>query len=222
MFDWDRGNIEHIFRHDIEPLEAEEVFFDPDRCVHNAHDGNKKIIGKTEDGRILTIVYIKREKKIRPITGWMPRKRKENHITEEGGKGMDNNKKNKKMVQKMFEDETKVISSQEKVRDEKGRIIIHDLIEIPENMTEEETVRFWNTHAMSEDLLEDTYIEEDEDDLPPPRKQSTKPINLRIENNLLIRLQKVADIKNIPYQTLLKQFVAERVYEEEKREKILT
>ncbi|WP_396954732.1 CopG family antitoxin [Neobacillus sp. YIM B06451] len=48
------------------------------------------------------------------------------------------------------------------------------------------------------------------------------PINLRIENDLLQRLQKIADIKQIPYQTLLKQFVAERVYEEEKREKIIT
>ncbi|KKK40095.1 hypothetical protein WQ57_01255 [Mesobacillus campisalis] len=89
-------------------------------------------------------------------------------------------------------------------------------------MTEEETVRYWETHAMSEDLMEETYIEEDDEDLPPPRKQSTRPINLRIENDLLVRLQKIADIKQIPYQTLLKQFVAERVYEEEKREKILT
>ncbi|PLR97745.1 hypothetical protein CVD19_08810 [Bacillus sp. T33-2] len=89
-------------------------------------------------------------------------------------------------------------------------------------MTEEETFTFWNTHAMSEELLEETYIEDEDDDLPPPRKQSTKPINLRIENDLLVRLQKVAEIKNVPYQTLLKQFVAERVYEEEKREKILT
>jgi predicted DNA binding CopG/RHH family protein len=105
--------------------------------------------------------------------------------------------------------------------DELGRVIIYDISEIPENMSEEETIRFWNKHAMSDELLDKTYIEND-DDLPPPRKQMTKPINLRIENDLLARLQKVADVKNIPYQTLLKQFVAERVYEEEKREKILT
>lgn len=70
MFDWDRGNLGHILMHNIEPQEAEEVFYDPDRCIHNAHSGNKKIIGMTEDGRLLAIVYTKREKKIRPITGW--------------------------------------------------------------------------------------------------------------------------------------------------------
>ncbi|WP_219620089.1 CopG family antitoxin [Bacillus sp. T33-2] len=128
----------------------------------------------------------------------------------------------KEMIQNRFENESKANSSEEKERDELGKIIIHGLSEIPENMTEEETFTFWNTHAMSEELLEETYIEDEDDDLPPPRKQSTKPINLRIENDLLVRLQKVAEIKNVPYQTLLKQFVAERVYEEEKREKILT
>ncbi|MBS2967600.1 hypothetical protein J9317_02290 [Metabacillus sp. KIGAM252] len=104
--------------------------------------------------------------------------------------------------------------------DELGRVFIDDLNEIPQNMTEEETKQFWEKHAMSEGLLNETHIE-DEEDLPLPRKQSTKPINLRIESDLLSRLQKVAEKKNVPYQTLLKQFVAERVYEEEKREKIL-
>ncbi|KZZ84130.1 BrnT family toxin [Bacillus sp. SJS] len=70
MFDWDRGNIEHIFQHDISPQEAEEAFYDPDRSIHHAHSGNRKIIGMTEDGRLLAIIYTKREKKIRPITGW--------------------------------------------------------------------------------------------------------------------------------------------------------
>lgn len=135
---------------------------------------------------------------------------------------MDNvNDEAKKMYNKIFEDEAKTKSFNEREHDELGRLIIHELSEIPEDMTEEETVHFWETHAMSEGLMDETYMEDD-DDLPPPRKQSTKPINLRIENDLLVRLQKVADIKNIPYQTLLKQFVAERVYEEEKREKILT
>ncbi|WP_052948614.1 CopG family antitoxin [Mesobacillus campisalis] len=132
------------------------------------------------------------------------------------------NKEAKEMINKIFEDEVREKSLKEKEYDELGRLIIHDISEVPENMTEEETVRYWETHAMSEDLMEETYIEEDDEDLPPPRKQSTRPINLRIENDLLVRLQKIADIKQIPYQTLLKQFVAERVYEEEKREKILT
>jgi predicted DNA binding CopG/RHH family protein len=141
-------------------------------------------------------------------------KQKENLITKEGGRGMVEDNKEKKVSKK------KSIYINEG-RDELGRIIINESSQIPQNMTEDETVKFWETHAMSEELLDASYIE-DEDDLPPPRKQSstTKPINVRIENDLLKRLQRIAEIKEIPYQTLLKQFVTERLYEEEKREKI--
>lgn len=88
--------------------------------------------------------------------------------------------------------------------DELGRIIITDVSQIPEFKSEAQKVVFWNTHAMSEELLEETHIEEDDEDF-----------------DLLERLQKMAEIKNIPYQTLLKQFLVERVYEEEKRERVL-
>ena len=114
----------------------------------------------------------------------------------------------------------------EEERDETGRLIIHGPSEIPQNMAEEEEHKFWRTHSLSEELIEISIVEDDE--LPPPRRSSssTKPINLRIETDLLKRLQikrlqNIAEIKKIPYQTLLKQFVAERVYEEEKREKVL-
>ncbi|WP_407267884.1 CopG family antitoxin [Radiobacillus sp. PE A8.2] len=93
-------------------------------------------------------------------------------------------------------------ASVEEQYDERGRLIITDSSKIPENMTEEEVVDFWDTYAMSEELLNESYIEED--DLLPPRKSATKPINLRIENDLLNRLQKIAESKQIPYQTLLK------------------
>jgi predicted DNA binding CopG/RHH family protein len=105
-------------------------------------------------------------------------------------------------------------------RDELGRVIIDDPKLIPKHMTEEEEHQFWEKHAMSERLLEESIVKEDDEDLPPPRKTSTQPISLRIESDLLIRLQHLAELKNIPYQTLLKQFVTERVYEEEKREKV--
>lgn len=60
-------------------------------------------------------------------------------------------------------------------RDERGRIIICDASQIPENMTEDEAVEFWDKHAMSEALLDTSFIaEEDESDLPPPRKGNKK------------------------------------------------
>ncbi|WP_187445890.1 CopG family antitoxin [Bacillus infantis] len=105
-------------------------------------------------------------------------------------------------------------------KDELGRVIIDDPNLIPKHMTEEEEHLYWEKHAMSQRLLEESIIEEDDDELPPPRKSSTQPISLRMESDLLFRLQHLAELKNIPYQTLLKQFVTERVYEEEKREKV--
>ena len=44
---------------------------------------------------------------------------------------------------------------------------------------------------------------------------------MRMENDLVNRLKVLAAVKGIGYQTLLRQFVADRVYEEEKREGIL-
>ncbi len=54
--------------------------------------------------------------------------------------------------------------------DERGLIIISDPNKIPKNMTEEEEVEFWNKHALSEELLDASYLE-DEDELPPPKEK---------------------------------------------------
>jgi predicted DNA binding CopG/RHH family protein len=92
---------------------------------------------------------------------------------------------------------------------------IHSLDEIPQNMTEDETAEFWSTHAMSEELLEASILE-DEDELP--RRSGTKSISIRLDQDLLSRLQTVAKRKHIGYQTLMKYFLIERVYEEEKKQ----
>lgn len=84
--------------------------------------------------------------------------------------------------------------------------------EIPNNMTDEEAADFWATHTMSEELLEASVAE---DDLPR-RNGRTKTISIRLEHNLLERIQEVAERKHMGYQTLIKQFLIERVYEEEK------
>jgi hypothetical protein len=57
-------------------------------------------------------------------------------------------------------------------------------------------------------------------ELPPARSRS-RPISLRIETDTLARLKAVAAYKGMPYQTLLKDFLVERLYEEEKRAGIL-
>lgn len=94
-----------------------------------------------------------------------------------------------------------------------------DPSQIPDNMTEEEARRFWDTHEVTETFLQKA---EQADDLPatcaPTASQS---INVRLETNTLKRLKELAARKQVGYQTLLKSFVTERLYEEEKREGLL-
>jgi hypothetical protein len=49
----------------------------------------------------------------------------------------------------------------------------------------------------------------------------TTPIAVRFDQFTIKRLKTLANIRNTGYQTLLKEFVVERLYEEEKREGII-
>lgn len=53
------------------------------------------------------------------------------------------------------------------------------------------------------------------------RPGRTTPIAVRFDQPTLERLRALAARRNTGYQTLLKQFVVERLYEEEKREGII-
>jgi uncharacterized protein len=69
LFVWDDKNIEHIARHNVDPEEAEEAFLDPVRVRFGAHSGNLGIIGSTDEGRRLVVIYVKKEgDKYRVIT----------------------------------------------------------------------------------------------------------------------------------------------------------
>ena len=89
--------------------------------------------------------------------------------------------------------------------------------EIPSNLSDEERRDFLMEHGVSESFLENTK-EAPEDERPRPR---TKPINIRFDDFTLTRLKTLAESRNVGYQTLLKMFVQERLYEEEKREMTL-
>ena len=98
--------------------------------------------------------------------------------------------------------------------------------EVPEFKSEREEHEFWGSHRLSEELLETFVPRSKRDNLPPPRERTiTRPrkgsVSVRMENDLVNRLKALAAVKGIGYQTLLQQFVADRVYEEEKREGIL-
>jgi hypothetical protein len=53
------------------------------------------------------------------------------------------------------------------------------------------------------------------------RPGRTKPIAIRFDEFTLKRLRALASLRNTGYQTLLKEFVIERLYEEEKRAGII-
>jgi hypothetical protein len=53
------------------------------------------------------------------------------------------------------------------------------------------------------------------------RPSRTTPIAIRFDQFTLMRLKSLAASRNTGYQTLLKEFVVERLYEEEKRAGII-
>jgi uncharacterized protein (DUF4415 family) len=94
-------------------------------------------------------------------------------------------------------------------------IPVESLDDIPAFANEDEEAEFWSTHSFGEGLLEQMGPIED-GILPPPRAR-TRPIAVRFDDDVIQRLREVARLKGKGYQTLLKEFVVERLYEEEKR-----
>ncbi len=105
------------------------------------------------------------------------------------------------------------------MKDKRQLIRLKDPSEIPEGMSREEAQRFWDNHEITEEFLEKAGSVPDEE-LPPTRPR-TKPIAIRFDGDSLERLKALAKSKHKGYQTLVKEFVAERLYEEERRERIV-
>lgn len=73
LFDWDAENADHIVeRHGITPAEAEEAMADPRRIRADAYqvpgEQRRAIVGATEGGRILYVVYTRRGGMVRVVT----------------------------------------------------------------------------------------------------------------------------------------------------------
>jgi uncharacterized protein (DUF4415 family) len=102
----------------------------------------------------------------------------------------------------------------------KRRLIgVHSWAEVPRFGSEAEEADFWATHELGEELL--ARMGKDADPgLPPPRPR-TKPIAIRFDEDTVRRMKALASKRGKGYQTLLKEFVSERLYEEEKREGVI-
>lgn len=72
MFDWDDANEGHIWeRHRVSAREAEEAALDPSSVMIGAHDRSERrssLVGETESGRTLRVVYTMRGSVIRVVT----------------------------------------------------------------------------------------------------------------------------------------------------------
>ncbi len=98
--------------------------------------------------------------------------------------------------------------------------IIHDVGTIPAFADEDEEHAFWATHELAPELWEGA--EPPEADELPPSRSVTRPVAIRFDEHTLARIKTLARRRHKGYQTLLKEFVTERLYEEEKREGLLT
>ena len=87
-----------------------------------------------------------------------------------------------------------------------------DLKKIPDFKNPEEETEFWNTHD-STDYVDWSKAKKT---VFPNLKSSTESISLRLPSPLLARIKGLANEKDVPYQSLMKVFLSERVEEERK------
>jgi predicted DNA binding CopG/RHH family protein len=85
-----------------------------------------------------------------------------------------------------------------------------ELKPIPTFQTEDEEREFWASHDSTE------YIDWDEADevIFSQLKPSTRTISLRLPELMLNELRLIANKRDIPYQSLIKLFLKERIDEE--------
>src|SRR3989442_8708931 len=82
---------------------------------------------------------------------------------------------------------------------------------IPQFSSEDEEREFWATHDSTE------YIDWSRAERNPsfPRlKPSTRTVSIRLPESLIAALKTLANKKDVPYQSLVKIFLAEKVKEE--------
>ncbi len=94
--------------------------------------------------------------------------------------------------------------------------VLDSLDDLPAFANEAEEAEFWSTHELGEAILDQMKPIGDDEDLPPARPRG-RPIELRLDDDTLARLKVLADLKGKRYERLVREFILERLYEEEKR-----
>lgn len=95
---------------------------------------------------------------------------------------------------------------------------VNDPSEIPEFADEAEERAFWATHRVGPGMIARNDVDADPLLDAIPTRPRTRPVPIRFDAGTLARLRALAARRGVGYQTLLKTFVMERLYEEEKRD----
>lgn len=82
--------------------------------------------------------------------------------------------------------------------------------QVPKFKNEDEERGFWATHDFTDYVDQFEPVEFDLSQLKP----STESISLRLPGYLLWRIKELANKRDVPYQSLMKIFLAERVEKE--------
>lgn len=81
---------------------------------------------------------------------------------------------------------------------------------IPKFKTEDEERDFWASHDLTDYMHQFKPVKLDLSQLKP----STRPITIRLPETLLWSLKRMANKRDVPYQSLVKMLLAEKVQEE--------
>ena len=90
---------------------------------------------------------------------------------------------------------------------------MNTLKKLPEFKNEDEEREFWASHELTD------YFDVNKaviNPVFPKLKPSTKTITIRVSESLLNSLKRLANKKDVPYQSLVKIFLDEKVNEESK------
>jgi macrodomain Ter protein organizer (MatP/YcbG family) len=97
---------------------------------------------------------------------------------------------------------------------------IHSWDEVPDFASEAEEAEFWSTHSLGEALL-DQMEPIPESELSPDIRR-TRPVSVRLGEDVVERLETLARTRKITLQALVKGFIVDGLDEEEAREGMAT
>lgn len=92
-FQWDKGNLEHIKKHNVNYRECEESFLNKPIIVnkdetHSQKEDRFRVYGRTDKKRLLFIIFTIRINKVRVISARNQNKNERKEFQETGGENI--------------------------------------------------------------------------------------------------------------------------------------